>query len=116
MTRNRGCFDRHDDSDAREYASPPCYMREVDPSYFGSLSSPPSMPGRNPNGAKVIATAPLKDRARGNAIVAWAELRTLIGTRARAIGRHAAAQIERVEALRKAQAVVRLPVRTGPKR
>lgn len=39
MTRNRGCFDRHDDehNTPHEYASPPCYMHEVDPAYFGSL-------------------------------------------------------------------------------
>ena len=38
MTRNRGCFDRHDDehNNPHEYASPPCYMHEVDPAYFGS--------------------------------------------------------------------------------
>ncbi|KWV49865.1 hypothetical protein AS156_15160 [Bradyrhizobium macuxiense] len=43
MTQNRGCFDRDDDDPApHEYASPPCYMHEVHPAYFGSL--PPACP------------------------------------------------------------------------
>lgn len=42
----RGCFDRYDeDADGNEYASPPCYMHEVDPAYFGlatlSEATPP---------------------------------------------------------------------------
>jgi hypothetical protein len=36
---NRGCFDREDEDSANEYASPPCYMHEVDPAYF-ELASP----------------------------------------------------------------------------
>lgn len=44
-----GCFDRHDDADdspvQSEYASPPCYMHEVDPAYFGlDRSSEPTLP------------------------------------------------------------------------
>lgn len=41
---NRGCFDREDEDSANEYASPPCYMHEVDPAYFG-LASPSDADG-----------------------------------------------------------------------
>ncbi len=36
LDSSRGCFDRCDEgSESNEYASPPCYMHEVDPAYFG---------------------------------------------------------------------------------
>ena len=46
----RGCFDRHDDdTETSAYASPPCFMHEVDPAYFGlptSSQAPPSPKSR----------------------------------------------------------------------
>lgn len=38
--RNKPPIDQFDDAaDVHEYASPPCYMHEVDPSYLGLLLS-----------------------------------------------------------------------------
>jgi 5,10-methenyltetrahydrofolate synthetase len=34
-----------DDDEPRSYASPPCFMREVDPAYFGLAPPPPPTPG-----------------------------------------------------------------------
>ncbi|WP_353187391.1 5-formyltetrahydrofolate cyclo-ligase [Bosea sp. (in: a-proteobacteria)] len=34
-----------DDDEPRRYASPPCFMREVDPAYFGLAPPPPPTPG-----------------------------------------------------------------------
>lgn len=53
MTRNRGCFDRHDDehNTPHEYASPPCYMHEVDSAYFGSLPAFSPTPDIRPEGS-----------------------------------------------------------------
>ncbi|MDE2376934.1 MAG: hypothetical protein KGM94_06645, partial [Bradyrhizobium sp.] len=59
MSPSRGCFDRCDDEpDTNEYASPPCYMHEVDPSYFG-LAPPPD---RNPRDPELIPNAPARMR------------------------------------------------------
>jgi hypothetical protein len=42
---SRGCFNREDeDPEPNEYASPPCYMHEVDQAYFGLASSSDSTP------------------------------------------------------------------------
>lgn len=43
MNSSRGCFERHYDEPAtNEYASPLCYMHELDPAYFG-LASPTAL-------------------------------------------------------------------------
>lgn len=89
MTQNRGCFDRYEDEPSpHESASSPCYMHEVYPAYFGSL--PPTWPTSDwkPNDR-------LKDRVPTEANVSWTTL--LSDALSRAIGRHAATQVERVE-------------------
>lgn len=114
MTRNRGCFYRdNDESDAHEYASPPCYMHEVDPAYFGLLPLTRPMSDREPNDPTVIATTPLLVRAPRHATAGWAKLRSLLSELSRTIVRHAATQIERVEARRKVRAVARFRARNG---
>ena len=117
MTQSRGCFDRHDDEpDVNEYASPPCYMHEVDPSYFGLLPSTRPILGRKPSGAEIIANVPLRTGAAGDKIAAYAKFPTLFSKLSQTIGRHAATLIERMEAHLKVRAVARLRARTGPRR
>lgn len=114
MIRNRGCFERHDDEcDSNEFASPPCYMHEVDPSYFGLPRSARPMPDRKPDCPKVILNARPKAHVPREAIVAWPELRSFTTALSRSIGRHVATLIERVEARRQVQAVARLHSRNG---
>src|SRR6185437_3555365 len=117
MTQSSGCFDRHDDEpDVNEYASPPCYMHEVDPSYFGLLPSTKPIPGRKPNGAEIIANVPLRTDAAGDKIAAHARLPTLFSKLSQTIGRHAATLIERMEAHCKVRALARLRARDGSRR
>lgn len=102
MTRqNRGCFERHDDeSDCNEFASSPCYMHEVDPTYFGLLP------------AKVTASARPKAVPR-DTIVTWPKLLSALRKLFRSISQGVATQVERVEARREVQAVARLHSRNG---
>jgi hypothetical protein len=117
MSPNRGCFERHDDAcDAHEYASSPCYMHEVDPSYFGWLPSTPPISDRRPIGPKAIVNAGPKARRVRNAILAWPRLRRFIRALSRSIVRAVARQIERVEARREIQAIARLRSRHGSAR
>jgi hypothetical protein len=117
MTQNRGCFDRHDNEfEAHEYASPPCYMHEVDPSYFGLFPSTRPKSDRKPNDPKLIVDALPKVGAPRDASLAWPKVRRAIRRLSRSIGRHVATQIERVEARRELQAVARLLSRNGPAR
>jgi hypothetical protein len=117
MMQNRGCFDRHDDEpETNEYASSPCYMHEVDPSYFGSLPSSRPMSDWKPNDPKLIVNAPLKVRGPRGAIVTWAKLRALVRKLSKTIGRHAATQVERAADRRNIRAVDRLRARAGSKR
>lgn len=61
----RGCFDRHDEvPGTNEYASPPCYMHEVDPAYFGLATFSE-------------ATPPPKSRTRGLLKKAFVKVRAL---------------------------------------
>ena len=77
MNLGRGCFERRDDEpDVNEYASPPCYMHEVDPSYFGLAPSTRATSRRKPRGPKVIVNASVAIRALRDRIVArYEELR-----------------------------------------
>ncbi len=64
MNSSRGCFERHSDEPAtNEYASPPCYMHELDPAYFG-LASPTASDRkqRDPAGNLLVATHTLRDK------------------------------------------------------
>ncbi|HKU08201.1 MAG TPA: hypothetical protein VJR30_19220 [Bradyrhizobium sp.] len=102
IRQNRGCFERHDDeSDCNEFASSPCYMREVDPTYFGL---PP---------AKVTASARPKTRVSRDTIVTWPKLLIAVRKLFRSISQGVATQVERVEARREVQAVARLHSRNG---
>lgn len=117
MTQSRGCFDRHDDEpDVNAYASPPCYMHEVDPSYFGLLPSTRPIPGRKPNGAAIIANVPPRTDVAGDKVAACAKSPPLFSKLSQTIGRHAATLIERMEAHLKVRAMARLRARTGSRR
>ena len=114
MNPNRGCFERHDDEyDAHEYASSPCYMHEIDPSYFGLLPSTGPVSKREPKRPRAIVNAGPRARRVRNAIVAWPRLRRVIRALTRSIARVAERQIERVEARREIQAIARLCSRNG---
>ena len=117
MSPNRGCFERHDnDCDAHEFASPPCYMHEIDPSYFGLLPSARPISSREPKRPKAIVNAGTRARRAANAIVAWPTLRRVIRALLQSIARAGARQIERVEARREIQAIARLRSRNGSAR
>src|SRR5689334_5877905 len=116
MTQSRRCFEHDDEPDVDEYASPPCYMHEVDPSYFGLLPSTRPIPGRTPNGAEIIANVSPRTDVAGGKVAACANSPTLFSKLSQTIGRHAATLIERMEAHLKVRAVARLRARTGPRR
>ncbi len=117
MNSSRGCFDRHDDEpETNEYASPPCYMHEVDPSYFGLLSSTRQMPDRDASAPKIIARTSQDVRVQKDAIVVWTNLQARVRALSHTIGREASKQIERMEARRKVRAVARLRARIESKR
>ena len=117
MTESRECFDRHDNEpDVNEYASPPCYMHEVDPSYFGLLPSTRPIPGRKPNGAEIFANVPSRTDVAGDKVAPCAKSPTLFSKLSQTIGRHAATLIERMEAHLKVRAMARLRARTGSRR
>jgi len=116
MIQTRGCFERHDDESVHEYTSSPCYMHEVDPTYFGLLPSARPSSKREPKGPKAIVNAGPTARRVGNAIVAWPRLRRVIRALSRSIARAATRQIEQVEARREIQAIARLRSRNGSAR
>ncbi len=117
MSPNRGCFERHDDEcDAHEYASSPCYMHEIDPSYFGLLPSARPISSREPKRPKAIVNAGPGMRRAANAILAWPTLRRVIRALFQSIARAVARQIEQVEARREIQAIARLRSRNGSAR
>lgn len=49
-----GCFDRgkSEDPELNEYASPPCYMHEMDPAYFGLAPSSEATLPSSPDGER----------------------------------------------------------------
>jgi hypothetical protein len=96
MNLSRGCFDRCDDElDPIECASPPCYMHEVDPFYFGSMRSTEPMSDRKPRDAGLIMNAPVKMHAlRDKIIIACGKWRMSIRALRQAIVRHPATQKE----------------------
>jgi hypothetical protein len=60
----RGCFDRDDDdTETNAYASPPCYMHEVDPAYFGLPASSQAPPSPKSQARSFIDRALVKMRA-----------------------------------------------------
>jgi len=70
MCRNikirRDCFDREEDEDPEpnEYASPPCYMHEVDPAYFGLAPSSVATPRSSRDGEKTARDDSSRSRRR----------------------------------------------------
>ena len=102
IRQNHGCFERHDDeSDCNEFASSPCYMHEVDPTYFGLLP------------VKVTASARPEAGVSRGTIVTWPKLLIAVRKLFLSISQGVATQIERVEARREVQAVARLHSRNG---
>lgn len=117
ISPGRGCFDRCDDEfDTAEYASPPCYMHEVDPSYFGFPLTTLPMSDREPNPSKISACTSQGVATQGDTIVPWTRLRTLMKAFSHTFGREAATLIERMEAHRKVRAMARLRARAESKR
>jgi len=117
MKPSRGRFDcRDDEPDTSNYASSLCYMNNVHPSHLAWVPSTRPMSARKPNGPEISANVILKARVLRNKIVACAKFEALIRKLFQTIGRHAATQIERVEARRKVRALARLRARTDSKR
>jgi hypothetical protein len=62
----RSCFNREEDEDPEpnEYASPPCYMHEVDPAYFGLASSSDATPRCSRDGERTARDDSSRSRRR----------------------------------------------------
>ena len=103
MNLSRGCFDRGDETpDTTEYASPPCYMHEVDPSYFGLMRSTEAAPTRKPHDPGLIMKASAKIHAlRDQIVIACRKLRKSMRELRQLIGKHPATQKERLAAPRR---------------
>lgn len=101
----RGCFDRYDEEPStNEYASPPCYMHEVDPSYFGLAPSSNAAPPPKSLAPRLIRKTFAKVHAMYNEItIAWRKSRKNIWEPRETVERYPMTQMERLEAPRRAE-------------
>lgn len=100
LNSSGGCFDRCDDEPvSNEYASPPCYMHEVDPAYFGLTFPTELMLGRTSRDPGFFVSAFVKMRAlQDKMIITLWKLRSRMRAIRPSIEKHPAPQNEQSEA------------------
>ncbi len=101
LDSSRGCFDRCDEgSESNEYASPPCYMHEVDPAYFGLMFPTEPTLGRTSLDPGFFVNAFVKMRAlHDKMIITCGKLQSRMRVLRPSIEKHPAPHDEQSEAL-----------------